>query len=86
LVENMSYLTLPESGGRIDLFGPSHADAAAQAANAPLWARLPLDPQLNLLADCGSIETVNLPEVPALVDQLIYAVSLTGERSNGTPA
>jgi Mrp family chromosome partitioning ATPase len=86
LVENMSYLTLPESGSRIDLFGPSHVDAVAQAANAPLWARLPMDPQLNLAADCGSIETVNLPEIPALVDQLSYAVSLTGIRSNGTPA
>ena len=82
----MSYLALPESGSRLDLFGPSHIDSVLQAANAPLWARLPLDPQLSTVADGGAIETIDLPEIAALLDQLYCAVSLIGERSNGTPA
>jgi ATP-binding protein involved in chromosome partitioning len=56
VVENMSYLVLPDSGKRIEVFGPSRADEMAKAAGAPLLGQIPLDPELAKLCDEGHIE------------------------------
>ena len=56
VVENMSYLILPDSGKRIEVFGPSRADEMAKAAGAPLLGQIPLDPELARLCDEGHIE------------------------------
>ena len=40
----------------MEVFGPSDSDALAQAAGAPVIARIPLDPALAALCDRGDIE------------------------------
>jgi hypothetical protein len=42
----------------------------ADLAGAPLLARLPLDPQLAALSDIGQIESIEQPELAALVRNL----------------
>jgi hypothetical protein len=56
VVENMSYLYVPEIDKKIELFGPSKGEEMALAAGAPLLARLPVDPELARLCDKGEIE------------------------------
>jgi Mrp family chromosome partitioning ATPase len=56
VVENMSYLYIPEIDRRIELFGRSRGEEMAQAAKAPLLGRLPIDPELAKLCDEGNIE------------------------------
>ncbi len=56
VVENMCYLRIAETGKLIEPFGPSKAKEMAQLAQAPILARLPIDPQLAKLCDEGSIE------------------------------
>jgi Mrp family chromosome partitioning ATPase len=56
VVENMSYLYVPEIDKKIELFGPSKGEEMARAAGAPLLARLPIDPELARLCDSGEIE------------------------------
>jgi Mrp family chromosome partitioning ATPase len=56
VVENMSYLYVPEIDKRIELFGESRGEEMAQAANAPLLGQLPIDPALAKLCDEGDIE------------------------------
>jgi len=56
VVENMSYLHLPEMDKRIEIFGPSRGEEMAQASKAPLLGQLPLDPELARLCDRGEIE------------------------------
>jgi ATP-binding protein involved in chromosome partitioning len=56
IVENMSFILSPETGTRLEVFGPSHSEAIAKAANAPILGRLPIDPDLTQLADAGEIE------------------------------
>lgn len=56
LIENMSYLTCPDCGREIPLFGPGRTEAAARAHDLALLARMPLDPRLAELADRGEIE------------------------------
>lgn len=56
VVENMSYLYVPEIDKKIEIFGKSRGEEMAQAAKAPLLAQLPIDPQLAKLCDEGNIE------------------------------
>jgi len=46
VVENMSYLYVPEIDKRIELFGKSKGEEMAKATNAPLLGQLPIDPEL----------------------------------------
>ena len=56
VVENMSYVEMPESHDRIEVFGPSQGLKLVIASGAPLLAKLPIDPLIAHLADNGKIE------------------------------
>lgn len=56
IVENMSWLSCPDCGKRIPLFGESHVEEVAAKHGLTLLAKMPLDPQLAALADAGAIE------------------------------
>jgi hybrid cluster-associated redox disulfide protein len=56
VAENMSWFELPDSGKRFNIFGESLADSLAQAANAPVLGKLPLDPRAAEMVDNGQIE------------------------------
>lgn len=69
LVENMSYVTCPDCGKKLALFGSE--DAAEQAAREmelPLLCRLPLDPAVTRLCDEGEIERVVCEELAPAAD------------------
>ena len=72
LVENMSYLTCPDCGKKIELFGHSKAKAIASEYGIPAVARMPLDPTISGYADAGRIEdyeTDALEEVFAQIEK-----------------
>ena len=56
VIENMSYLYVPEIDKKIEIFGKSRAEQMADAARAPLLGQLPIDPELARLCDDGDIE------------------------------
>lgn len=56
MVENMSYITCPDCGRRIEPFGASQAEAVAAANGIRLLEQLPIDPVLSREADQGRIE------------------------------
>ena len=56
IVENMSYITCPDCGRKIEMFGPSQAEAVAAANGLRLLEKLPIDPILSQEADLGKIE------------------------------
>ncbi len=56
LVENMSYLSCPDCGKKIEVFGASKAKMVAAEYGIPAVARMPLDPNISKLADAGRIE------------------------------
>ncbi len=56
LVENMSYLTCPDCGKKMEIFGRSKAKAIAAEYAIPATAQMPLDPKIATLADEGRIE------------------------------
>ena len=71
VVENMSYFILPETGKKLEIFGPSRADEMAQAAGAPLLGRIPIDPELAKLCDDGTIERYQADIVNSLGESLV---------------
>lgn len=56
LVENMSCIICPDCGRRIEMFGPSQAEAVAAVNGIRLLEKLPVDPVLSQEADMGRIE------------------------------
>ena len=70
VVENMSYLYVPEIDKRIELFGKSTGEEMAQAAGAPLLGQLPIDPELARLCDEGNIEVYDSDAFAAMTQTL----------------
>ena len=77
VVENMSYLYIPEIDKRIELFGKSRAEDMAQVAGAPFLGQLPIDPELARLCDEGTIESYNSDAFVALSQAFVQALPKT---------
>ena len=77
LVENMSYLTCPQCGERIEVFGPSQAMRTANQLGVPLLAQLPLDPDLARLCDAGEVEQYEIDLFDALATKVAERLPAT---------
>ncbi len=74
IVENMSYYTCPDCGGRHSIFGESHLDEIAARHGISNIARLPIDPAVAAACDAGKIETLDAPWLDAFADSLAKAL------------
>jgi ATP-binding protein involved in chromosome partitioning len=74
VVENMAYFKCPDTGKQHLIFGPSHTDEVARAANAPIMAKIPLNPLVASLCDEGKVEAVTLPEIDELLNIFLNAI------------
>ena len=74
VVENMSYFVAPDTGKRYEIFGPSYAQRVAELAQAPVLARIPIDPEKARLADEGRIEELDDPICDELAGSLLAAL------------
>jgi ATP-binding protein involved in chromosome partitioning len=68
IVENMSYMTLPD-GTVADIFGRGGAEKAAQELNVPFLGALPLYPELRTNSDAGRPQA-NFEGDPRLAEAL----------------
>jgi len=75
VVENMSYLYVPEIDKKIELFGRSRGEEMAKAAHAPLLGQLPIDPELAKLCDEGNIERYDSGIYNTFIHDLAEALS-----------
>lgn len=71
LVENMSYITCPDCGKEIHVFGESHIDEIAQKHGVETVARMPIDPALASACDAGTIESFNGTWLDGVLEKLI---------------
>ena len=53
IVENMSYMVIPETAQRIDVFGEGGGKRTAEAMQVPFLGELPLDPEIRIGGDRG---------------------------------
>lgn len=56
VIENMSYLYVPEIDKKIEIFGRSRGEELARVSGAPFLGQIPLDPELAKLCDAGTVE------------------------------
>ena len=74
LVENMSYVTCPDCGKEIQVFGPSKAMQTAVRLGVPLLGRLPLDAELACRCDAGQVEEYETSLLDRIVEPLLNHV------------
>ncbi|MFC1910156.1 P-loop NTPase [Chloroflexota bacterium] len=77
VVENMSYLYVPEIKKKMEVFGKSRGQEMAQAAGAPLLAQIPIDPTLARLCDAGEFETYTDDLVEKLGKAVVESIKFT---------
>lgn len=70
LVENKSYITCPDCGKEIHVFGESHIDEIAQKHGVETVARMPIDPKLAAACDAGTIESFNGTWLDGVLEKL----------------
>ena len=70
VVENMSYITCDQCGNRIEVFGPSQAQATAERLGVPMLGQIPLDPALALHCDGGRIEAYGAEGFKAIANAI----------------
>jgi ATP-binding protein involved in chromosome partitioning len=58
IVENMSYMVIPSTGERIDVFGEGGGRRTAEAMSVPFLGELPLNPEVRIGGDSGSPVTL----------------------------
>jgi ATP-binding protein involved in chromosome partitioning len=75
VIENMSYFVAPDTGKRYDVFGRSYAESVAELAEAPLLARIPIDPVMLDFADTGRIDEFEGPICDTLAEALLAALA-----------
>jgi Mrp family chromosome partitioning ATPase len=75
VVENMSYLYIPEIDKNIELFGKSRGKEMSKAAGAPLLGQLPVDPELAKLCDEGNIENYGAEIINSLGKSIPKVIS-----------
>lgn len=61
IVENMSYVSCPDCGKKIMLYGESHIDEIAKEYGIDVLGRLPIDPMVAKACDAGDIESIDCP-------------------------
>jgi Mrp family chromosome partitioning ATPase len=74
VVENMSYLVLPDTGKKLEIFGKSKGEEMAKASGAPLLGKLPIDPELARLCDRGEIEKYSSDAVSEFFFSVVAAL------------
>ena len=70
LVENYSYLTCPDCGKRLEVFGRSRIDEVSAQLGIPVLAKLPIDPALAAACDEGLIEMAKLDAITPVYESV----------------
>ncbi len=90
VIENMSYLTLPD-GSRMDVFGQGGGEKLATEAGVPFLGSIPMNPNVRIGGDSGKPIVVADPEsdaakaLQALSEIIAAKVSVAAFSSNNTP-
>jgi len=74
IVENMSFVTCPDCGKEIHVFGESHIEEIAEANQIATIAKLPMNPKISAACDKGMIELFDgnwLDSISAMLEQTL---------------
>ena len=80
IVENMSYVTCPDCGRRIEVFGESKADVIAVEHDIKNVVKVPVDHALTVAADSGKLEEFQNNYYASFFDKIDQALNAGGQR------
>ena len=72
-IENYSYLSCPDCGKRIEVFGKSKLADVALSHSLPVLARLPIDPKVAELCDKGLMEQADVSDILPAAELIVKA-------------
>ena len=72
-VENYAYLSCPDCGKKIEVFGKSHLEEVAKSFDLPVLAKLPIDPKVAEAFDNGLMETIPTDNLAAVIEKILEA-------------
>ncbi len=90
VIENMSYLTLPD-GSKMDVFGQGGGEAMARHYNVPFLGAVPMNPNVRIGGDSGAPIVITAPESDAalalrgLAETVAARISVAALSGNGAP-
>ena len=70
IVENFSYVKCPDCGKEMRIFGESHVDEAAAEFSVPVFAKIPIDPEIAKAAGERRFHETENPYIAAAVEAL----------------
>ena len=70
LIENYSYMTCPDCGKKLYVFGESKIEAVAKEMGVADYDCMPIDPELSRLTESGEFAKAQNPYVNASVQRL----------------
>ena len=77
LVTNMAYVTCPDCGKKIEIYGGPKTSEIARMHNIPVSAEIPLDPKISQYVDSGKIEDLIVDYLNPVRDALIELANTT---------
>ncbi len=77
LIENLAYVTLPDSGKPYYLFGAPKGEALANEFGIPYLGAIPIDPAVAEACDKGEIHKVDSPQFRELAKRIVAARATT---------
>jgi ATP-binding protein involved in chromosome partitioning len=80
VVENMSYLALPD-GSRLDIFGHGGGQKLAEQAGVPFIGEIPMDAQVRIGSDTGVPVVVSHPNSPVALALVAVAKDIAAKVS-----
>jgi ATP-binding protein involved in chromosome partitioning len=90
VVENMSYLDLPD-GTRMDIFGSGGGEKLAREAGVPFIGAIPMDPAVRTGGDAGKPVVLTDPQSPvalalrSITEDIAAKVSVAAVKSSFVP-
>ena len=90
VIENMSYLTLPD-GSRMDIFGQGGGEAMAKAADVPFLGSVPINPKVRIGGDSGRPIVISEPDSDAaqalmsMAQAVAASISVAALSGNNAP-
>ncbi len=70
LVENYSYLSCPDCGKKIPVFGISKVDETASGLGLPVLGKIPMNPDFAQKIDAGDASSISLEELSGAVEKI----------------
>lgn len=70
IIENMSYLSCPDCGKKISVFGESNVDTISRQYGIPVLAKIPIDPAIAESCDGGAVELIKADYMNEAVEKI----------------